>query len=652
MEPDAIARSQIAIALCESIVNGHFSGRPVDDTMSERTFLGLFKELDPLKLYFNSSDVAQFAPERPQLDDQVCSGDVTFIERLYPVFLQRLDQRIEWALALADAPHDLNLAEEVILDGAAANYANTEAEARERMRIYVKYQLADLIADGESEAEARARLHRRFLAAKRRWHEYDAGRLFELYLTKLTSSFDPHSAYFSAATAALWRMELQLRLSGIGARLESVDGYTIIREILAGGPAAMDGRLQVGDRVVGVGQGQNGAIVDVEGISPSELTRLVRGSAGTVVRLQVIPAAGGERVIYDLTRADVQITDSEARPHKIPFDDGRGHHYLIGVITLGSFYAEGSFQAGESVKSATNHVRRIVRDDFIKAGVQGLIIDLRGNGGGYLNEANGLTGLFIDGPTYQVKNNRGIVSAQGDPIPGTIWNGAMMVLINKHSASASELFAKAMHDYRRASIVGDSSTYGKGTVQDLTALVGGPNEDLGQIKLTRMMFYGPDGDSTQLRGQRADVVLPSTTDLAEYGESSYDYVLPFDHVNATPHQSSAKVDEALLGALRSASNLRQQSSAELQSAVARRDLSDARIRRQRMTFSLAILQQENRDLPRSARRARNRDQNQRFGEDAYTREVLQILADQIRLTTAAAPMAQSAPLSPVFANHH
>src|SRR5207302_5113254 len=335
-------------------------------------------------------------------------------------------------------------------------------------------------------------------------------------------SVDPHSSYMSPPTLDDFDIAMRLNLEGIGALLRSENGQTIVAEVITGGAAAADGRLKPNDKIIAVAQGDS-QFVDVIDMKLREVVKLIRGARATKVQLKVIPAEKVVPLVYDLTRQKIELKAQEARQEII--EQGKkadGSPYRIGVIDLPSFYADpGSRRNGQAdAKSATEDVRKILKE-FTAKGVDGVVLDLRKNGGGALNEALALTGLFIDqGTVVQVKGSQGPVQRLKDPEKGTVYAGPLMVLVSRYSASASEILAGALQDYGRALIVGDSSTHGKGTVQALLDLgtqiagnrVGGsPQPKLGALKLTVQQFYRVNGDSTQNRGVLSDVVLPSLT---------------------------------------------------------------------------------------------------------------------------------------------
>ncbi len=558
------------------LLNGeHLSGRKLDDEHSRRAIKTYLKSLDPWKVYFYQSDVDSFMKQQDELDDMVVKGDLTFGYRVYQVFLQRIDERVKIVDEMLAIEHDFTVDEEMISDRELAQYPRTAADARDLWRKRIKYDLLVLKADDMDGEEAKEKLTRRYHFFSKRMHQTDSEELLEMFLTAVTTSFDPHTTYMSRTTLENFEIMMRLQLEGIGASLQSVDGYTVVKKIIPGGAADKDGQLKVEDKIVGVGQvseaGENQEIVDTVDMKLSYVVKMIRGDKETVVRLEVTSVDNPERKIIAITRAKIELKDSEAQS-KV-FDFGRrpdGKPYQIGVIELSSFYMdmEGARRGNPNYKSTTRDVRRILKD-FNAKEVDTLVLDLRRNGGGSLTEAINLTGLFIDeGPVVQVKNSRGRVRAYHDLDEGLVWSGPMVVLISKFSASASEILAGAIQDYGRGIIVGDHATHGKGTVQSLMdvgeRLIPYNPPPLGALKITMQQFYRPNGDSTQNRGVLADVELPSLTTHLDVGEADLDYPVAFDKVDAASFGRFDHVNQALVDRIKDSSDKRVAQSEDFQ----------------------------------------------------------------------------------------
>jgi carboxyl-terminal processing protease len=565
----------------------HLKQPDFDQKLALELFHRFLKDFDPTKGYFLQSDIDDFERDVPGLATQLEKGDLTFAYKVYNLFIKRVAQRLPMIEELINAKHDYTVKEYLSTDFDKIPYAKDTAELRERWRKRIKF---DLLAErlGEktapeaknhkpdpdhtqaqpaerekpvTEAEAREKVLKRYQSTLRRWKQFDNYDLMELYLTDLTTSVDPHSSYMSPNTVDDFNIAMRLHLEGIGAVLRSENGQTIITEVVPGGAAGTDGRLKPEDKIVGVAQG-DGHWVDVVDMKLREVVKLIRGHKGTKVQLKVIPAGKIQPVIIALTRQNIELKSQEARGEII--DAGKkedGTPYKIGVIDVPSFYSD-SAEARSDGKgtSVTKDVRRIL-GGFNAKGVDGVVLDLRRNGGGALSEALSLTGLFIDkGPVVQVKGSNGKVSQRDDPEEGTVYAGPLMVLISRFSASASEILAGALQDYDRALIVGDSSTHGKGTVQAVLDLGdrfdANPPPRLGALKLTVQQFYRVNGDSTQNRGVVADVIVPSLTEELSAGEKELEHALAFDKVPPAEHEDLHLVSPELKAILQTRSTER------------------------------------------------------------------------------------------------
>ncbi|NOY29857.1 MAG: tail-specific protease [Planctomycetes bacterium] len=562
---------RISIFVSALMDRNHVSEMKVNDEISRRAMDMFFERLDARKRFFLQSDIDQFSAERELIDDYVKRGDVSLAKRIFDVFLQRVDERIAVAQQLLDEEHDFTLDEEMVFDPDEIAFAKTKEEADEQWRKKVKFDILVQVVDEVEYAEAIEKLHKRYRGVKRRYEQTDSDELLEWFLTAVTMSFDPHSTYMSPKTVENFNIMMRLQLDGIGASLLSEYGETIVKQIVPGGAADKDGRLQIEDVIVAVAQGEKGEFVDIVDMKINDVVHLIRGEPGTIVRLQVNQAGNAGSVVYDITRAHIELKDKEARSQIVerradgsdpnetkPAEaDGEqaeptaevieskaaadGSTTKIGVLSLPSFYMdiEGRRAGDPNYKSTARDMRRLL-EDFNRQEVDLVIMDLRTNGGGSLPESVEATGLFIDqGPVVQVKGPDGRVQPYLDDHPGMVWKGPLVVVINKFSASASEIFAGAIQDYGRGIVVGDRATHGKGTVQSLVEL--GPKvlpvrrPNWGALKMTIQKFYRPSGDSTQNRGVLSDVELPFRTSHWEVGESDLDFAMEFDRIHPIPH---------------------------------------------------------------------------------------------------------------------
>jgi carboxyl-terminal processing protease len=562
--PSAADR-QITLAVGMLMERQHLTGKELDDTISQRCLDTFIKELDPFKLFFLQSDFEEFQRHRDELDNLFARGDIQFAYYVFARFLDRVDEGIQLAHAALDQKHDFTVDEEMIRDPEAAEYPRTKEEAAERWRQRVKFDLMKETSDGVEMDEAVKKLGKRYLSIRRSWQQTDNEELLERYLSAMTTGFDPHSSYMAPSTLDNFNITMKLELDGIGASLRAVDGYTVVQNIIPGGAADKEGSLKPEDKIVGVGEGSSGPIDDIVDMKLNDVVKRIRGKRGTIVRLEVDPADNSERKTIAIERDRIELKDSEARSEVI--ERGKkadGAPYRLGVIQLPSFYMDmdGARLGLNDYKSTTRDVRRLLDEFKAQGNIDAVVIDLRWNGGGSLTEAVNMTGLFIDnGPVVQVKGPDGRTQPYKDPEPGMAWEGPLVVIINKFSASASEIFAGAIQDYRRGIVIGDHATHGKGTVQQLYDLDNklfpvrnAPR--MGALKLTIQQFYRPGGDSTQNRGVVSDLELPSLTTHLDVGESDLDYALQFSRVPALPHDIYHMVEPTVIDGLRQRSQKR------------------------------------------------------------------------------------------------
>lgn len=565
------ADRQVSRVVASLMERDHLSARPLNNEMSARAFDMYIKNLDPLKLYFLKTDITEFTAVKEKLDDQMKEGKFDLAFAIYKRFLKRVDERIATALEWIDAEHDYTVDEEMITDRDEYDFAANEDEAKERWRKRIKYNLLVETTNKESTTEPKEKLRKRYSSFGRRMHQTDNDDVIEMYITAVTTSFDPHTSYLSKESFENFMIQMNLELEGIGATLQSTDdGYTVIKRIVPNGAADKQGDLQVEDKIVAVGDGENGEPVDVTGWKLDEVVKMIRGKAGTVVRLAVFSEKAAEIRNIRIVREKIELEDEAA--HGVVFEDSG---FKIGVIDLPSFYADMS--GGGSGTSTTSDVRKIL-DDFNQQGVDALVLDLRRNGGGSLREAIDCTGLFIDkGAVVQVKDAYGRIQVHKDEVGGMSWSKPMVVMTSKFSASASEILAGAVQDYGRGIIVGDTTTHGKGTVQSLVDLdrmffkTQQTKNMFGALKITMQQFYRPNGDSTQKRGVLADIILPSISDHMDVGETDLDFPVAFDQVPKARFRGLEMVGESTLASLRQSSMKRIASSDDFQKRKRRID---------------------------------------------------------------------------------
>ncbi len=519
--------------------------RAMDAEMSSDIFDGYLKALDGNKMFLTADDVAQFEPYRPQMGAAVREGKLEPAYAIFALYKERVNDRVEHARGLLEQDiFDFTGDDRWEYDRKDAAWASTE-ELDQMWRQSVRNDWLRLVLAGREADEIRTTLDRRYLNLANNVAQLGGEDAFQTFLNAYTASIDPHTDYFNPRSTQLFNQSMSLSLEGIGAQLQKQDDVVVIRELIAGGPAAMSGKFRPGDRITGVGQGADGPIEDVVGWRIDDVVEKIKGPKDTKVRLEVIPAGSGmdsEPVYIVLTRARVQLEEQAAKSEVIEVEGVEGEiDKRIGVIELPAFYQDfqGRRNRDGDYTSATRDVARIL-ETFKGEGVDGVVLDLRGNGGGSLNEAVELTGLFIDtGPVVQVRESGGRVNVEGVRTPGVAWDGPLAVLINRGSASASEIVAGAIQDYGRGLVIGET-TFGKGTVQnliDLDRMPAGEGKRYGSVKLTVAQFYLPGGSSTQNRGVVPDILFPVTVDATEFGESTYDNALPWNRIAEVPHTS-------------------------------------------------------------------------------------------------------------------
>jgi carboxyl-terminal processing protease len=569
----------IARAVKNMVEGEHISKRVLDDELSIRAYDRFLNDLDSLKLYFLQSDIDDFAKYRTKLDDMAKNGDISFAYTVYQRQLERIRELMPYVHQMIDAPQDFSLDESIVTDKKTLTYAKTKEELLERWRKQIKYSILVLKSEkiedkdklsskpfdgegikvaGSKEAvtyksidEVRAQLHRRYKTLERSREQMDVYELLELYLSSLTEALDPHTNYMAPRSRANFDIALGLKLEGIGAQLKFEDGTTVISGVVPGGAAARDGRLKEGDSIVAVGQEGKPEMIDVLDMKLDDVVSLIRGPAGTKVRLSVKPKVGEPKII-EIVRAKIELADAAARGEVLQRGvKADGTPYRVGYIDLPSFYLdmEQARRKSSNYRSTTTDMAAILKD-FNDQKVDVVVLDLSRNGGGSLPEAVSCTGLFIDrGPVVQVKDSDGQIMQLEDEDAGVAWDGPLVVMTSKLSASASEIFAGAIKDYNRGLVVGDPTTHGKGTVQTLLDVgqvyFQNAARPYGALKLTIQQFYLPDGQSTQRAGVTADVILPSITANMDIAESDLDYALPADRIPSQRYTNYRMVDNAI-----------------------------------------------------------------------------------------------------------
>ena len=526
---------QICVSVGRLLEEGHYTHQALNDDMS-RKFLRTYLELlDFSHLFFTQQDVdALTAKYGTSIDDDVLLGNLKPAYEIYALYTKRVDDRLSKIKELLKTPMDFKTDGSIELTRQKAPWPKDEAAADELWRGRIESELLQEKLSEHPIEPGPQLVARRYERLARNVHEEDQDEQVKLFLDALAQTYDPHSEYLSKSDLKNFSINMGLSLVGIGAMLRTEDGYAKIESLVPGGPAQVDGRLKVGDRITAVGQG-SADLVDCRDMRLDKVVEMIRGKKGTRVHLLVIPTAAADpskRKSIEIVRDEIKLKDQEARADIIIKKDESGNPVKLGWITLPSFYAD----MDRHQKSTTRDVLALLKR-LKKENIAGLVVDLRKNGGGSLEEAISLTGLFLkSGPVVQTKGSNGSITISQDPDPGIAYAGPLLVLTSRQSASASEIFAAALQDYGRAVIVGDKNTFGKGTVQTIleigrfTSLLGSRSQDDGALKLTIQKFYRVAGGSTQLRGVASDVVLPTLTDLPEYGEGALKNCLGYDEV--------------------------------------------------------------------------------------------------------------------------
>ena len=558
--------------------NNHYRKISLNDSLSATILTEYIKSLDNNKQYFTASDLAGFEKYRYTIDDLTRSENVDVAFEIFAVFRTRFNERMDYVMnKLIVEPFDYSVDEYYETDRDKEQWCKDNAELNETWRKVIKSQALSLKLAGKSQADIEKTLKERYQRFSKSIQQFNSEDVFSMYMNTITEAYDPHTNYFSPKAADLFKQQMSLSLEGIGARLQTENDYTKVAEVIVGGPADKSKLINVNDRIIGVAQGAEGEVVDVIGWRIDEVVKLIKGPKGTTVRLQILPAetgVTGPSKIITLVRDKIKLEDQQAKKSVINYEKN-GKTLKLGVITLPSFYMDfEAYQKGDpNYTSTTRDVQRLIKELQAEK-IDGLAIDLRGNGGGSLAEAIDLTGLFIkNGPVVQVKNSSNRIELGEDDDPSVSYNGPLVVLTDRLSASASEIFAGAIQDYHRGVIVGES-TYGKGTVQtvvDLRRFINDPKNQVGELKITFQKFYRVTGSSTQHKGVTPDIKLPTALDPEQLGESSSPSALPWDEIKGTLYQKTPLVNDRTLASLNKQYQDRLKSDLQLQRFVAETD---------------------------------------------------------------------------------
>jgi len=529
----ASAQSDTLKEIIEVIEDRHYASRRYDDGLSAQHFTAYLDALDPQRMFFDADDIDLFSQWRLALDNAGRAGDLAPAFTMFNKYHDELKDRLTGILNTLPETiesFDYEVEEYLDIDRSAMPWAQDDAELDERWRKRIKNQALSLLLAEKAPEEIPETLERRYQSQLKRLGQYNAQDVFQIYANTLAEQYDPHTNYFSPRRAENFDINMSLSFEGIGAILQIDDEYAKVTRLVPAGPADKQGGLRPSDLIMGVGQGETGPIEDVIGWRLDEIVDLIRGPRDTTVRLEVIPDKGkaDQRRVVPIRRNEVKLEEQAAQKQIIEFTDEDGQTHRVGVIDIPAFYIDfEAYRRGDKLyRSTTRDVKKLV-DELVSDGVEGIVIDLRDNGGGSLQEANQLTGLFIEyGPTVQIRSAESRVWRDGKRRRSQYYEGPLAVMINRLSASASEIFAGAIQDYGRGIIVGEQS-FGKGTVQSLVPL------QEGQLKITESKFYRVSGGSTQHRGVVPDINYPSLFDPEKIGESALDNALAWDQIAPT-----------------------------------------------------------------------------------------------------------------------
>jgi carboxyl-terminal processing protease len=526
----------IAKTIATTIANYHYKKVNIDDSLSTRIFDNYLSKLDKTHSILLTSDIKEFEPYRFKLDDALLSGDLTSAFKLYSVYAQRMNERVDYALNALETAQNLSTSDVFDFTREQLPWFKSISEENQYWNKRIRYELISLQAVNKDKQKAYEVLGRRYEKMKKGLQNLKAENAFEAFMNAFTETIDPHTTYFSPKAAADFNMLMNKSLEGIGITFSFQDELPVIQSVVKGGPADKSGQIAINDRILAIAQGETGEFEDVVGWTQDEVVQKMRGTKGSVLRLRILPAGAAlvsKPVEVRLVRDKIVLEDQKVKS-EIKTVKQDGNVRKIGVISIPNFYFDAlAYSKGDKNYASTSADVRKALDNFKGQGVEGVMVDLRNNGGGSLKEAIDLSGLFINyGPVVQTRNAKGNIEVMSDKDSLEVYNGSLTIVINRLSASASEIFSAAMQDYGRAVIIGEQS-FGKGTVQSVypvEQLLRQEGQALGSLKLTTAKFYRINGASTQHRGVTPDISFPSMYEFQNIGESTLKNVLPYDQV--------------------------------------------------------------------------------------------------------------------------
>ena len=525
------------VLITKFIEKYHYKRSQLNDAESAEIFDEYLKTLDPNRSIFTQHDIDQFSRFRNKLDDALLEGNLDPAFLMFRKFNERRIERANFALKRLEQKFDFSIDEIYLFDREDAKWAKNEKELNEIWRKRLKNDYLTLLLDNKKEDELKETLRKRYKRFKKRSTQFKEEDAYEFFINAYLRSLEPHTAYFSPRTSENFNINMSLSLEGIGAVLETIDEHTVVKRVIKGGPADLTHNLHAGDKIIGVGQG-TGKVADIIGWRLDDVVDKIRGPKDTVVQLHLLPEAsgpGGSDKYITIVRNKIKLEDQQVKKSVLEIPDG-SQTRKIGVIEIPTFYMDfaAASRGDEDYSSTTRDTQNIINE--LKAeNVEGIVVDLRSNGGGSLVEAVSLTGLFIkEGPVVQIRKSSGKVQLDEDKDESVAYGGPLVVLVDRNSASASEIFSGAIQDYGRGIIVGEP-TFGKGTVQsiiDLNSYVKGNNDALGKLKITMAQFFRVNGESTQHRGVVPDIIYPTSVRNDDQGERSLANALPWASIPA------------------------------------------------------------------------------------------------------------------------
>jgi len=602
----------------------HYRNLAIDDSLSSQMFDRYIESLDYNRSYFLQSDINLFERYRYQLDDYLRKGNLSVAYQIYNTFQQRFKERFVYIEKRIQEPFDFNKDEVYKPDRSEAPWAKSSAELDEIWRKRLKNEVLSMKLANKKDEDIIKTLLKRYRRYEKAVKQTESEDVFQTYMNAFTESFDPHTNYMSPKTTEDFKIRMSLSLEGIGASLRTENDYTKVVEIIAGGPADKSGLLHPNDLITAVGQGDDGEMVDIIGWRIDDVVQLIRGPKGTKVRLSIIPAEASVNdppKTIEIIRDEVKLEDRAAKSDTLDITHN-GKKYKIGVIQIPAFYFDyDAMRKGDpNYKSTTRDVKRLL-GELQSAGVDGIVIDLRGNGGGFLNEAIELTGIFIDhGPVVQVRNSSGQIKIESDYNNGVVYNGPLAVLVDRLSASASEIFSAAIQDYRRGLVLG-AQTFGKGTVQNVVKLsrfFPRSSQKYGQVKLTIAKFYRISGGSTQHVGVLPDITFPSRYSVMDIGEDSQENALRWDEIRPANYRIYDAALKDFIPRLRQMHLARIAKDREFQYLL--EDIEELKKKKEEKTISLQIeKRRKERELAEAKKERRKKERGE---EDKHAKTFL------------------------------